>query len=175
MKAMSPELDAFILSVAPPHEARADAPQSFAELQNWMSYPSKYFDDGRFLPKFKGNCFREVGTDLVARIPVWNGASDDSIYGSAEVNYAYRAWHDSTHLRLGLGFDLDSERQVALQHVRDAWDAGLSVESIELLWIDSQGQNEYYRQNSEFVGNQREFARVALAAGIHAACQRVYN
>ena len=91
------------------------------------------------------------------------------------MNYAYRAWLDSTHLRLGLGFDLESERQVALHHVRQAWDAGLSVESIELLWIDSQGQNEYHRQNGKFVGNQREFARVALAAGIHAACQRVYN
>ena len=60
MEAMSPELDAFILSVAPPHAPRADAPHSFAELQAWSASA---------LPG--------------AEIPVWDGASDDSIYGSA--------------------------------------------------------------------------------------------
>lgn len=141
---LSATLDAFILSVAPPHIPSADAPSESDALFAWAAN-------------------HQVGLD---EIPVWDGASDDSIYGSAAVNYAYRAWHDATHIKLGLDFSMESERQVALDHVRTAWEAGLSVEDCNLLWIDSQGQNEYFKVHGDFVDNQREFALAAVQHGI---------
>lgn len=38
------------------------------------------------------------------RMLVWSGASDRTIFGDNEVNYAFRAWHDHCHLR-GSGHD----------------------------------------------------------------------
>lgn len=145
--ALSPELDAFILSVAPPHYPTADAPNESAELLAWAKTHT-------------------IGRDPV---PVWDGASDDSIYGSPEVNFAYRAWHDATHIKLDLDFTPDAEKQVALNHVREAWEAGLSVDACNLLWIDSQGQNEYFAVHQDFVQNQRLFAKVAVKFGIQEA------
>ena len=29
---------------------------------------------------------------------IWPGASERTIYGAPEVNWAFRAWHDSVHL-----------------------------------------------------------------------------
>jgi len=144
---LSAALDAFILSVAPPHIPSPDAPNESEALFDWAAS-------------------HVVGVDP---IPVWDGASDDSIYGSPEVNYAYRAWHDATHIKLGLDFSMESEEQVSLAHVREAWDAGLSAEDCRLLWIDSQGQNEYFKVHGDFVPNQREFALLALEHGIEFA------
>lgn len=38
------------------------------------------------------------------RICVWDGASEHTIFDDIEVNYAFRAWHDSKHLLFNLPF-----------------------------------------------------------------------
>lgn len=58
--------------------------------------------------------------DLVSSpgLVVWSGASENTIYGSPLVNYAFRAWHDSLHKLLGAEFTLDGEIRVAREQAR---------------------------------------------------------
>ena len=46
------------------------------------------------------------------RILVWSGASETTIYGDREVNYAFRAWHDYVHFTHQLGFSVLDEIKV---------------------------------------------------------------
>ena len=166
--ALFPNLERFLIKHAPPHVAVDNAPESLAELNRWLQYSPKYFDEGRFEPLFRGNCYREVGSDLVARIPVWNGASGRTIYSSAEVNYAYRAFHDHTHLRLQADVNLDDEFQVSCEQTRIARAWGLPDIEVRALWADSHGQNAYYKRHGKFVEDQRAFVLAYLAVGDHA-------
>jgi hypothetical protein len=47
------------------------------------------------------------------RICVWSGASENTVFGDAEVNYAFRAWHDSKHLQGKHHFSESGESAVA--------------------------------------------------------------
>lgn len=55
------------------------------------------------------------------RILVWNGASDRTIFGDPEVNFAFRAWHDYTHLKISAPFDRPGETAVALVQTADMY------------------------------------------------------
>lgn len=56
-------------------------------------------------------CGFDVTSEIISTIPdmvsrwqsgrpvVWNGASDQTIFADAEINFAFRAWHDHCHLR----------------------------------------------------------------------------
>jgi len=68
--------------------AGEDAPQSFAELK-------EYYE------RSKGH------------IKVWSGASENTIFGCPEFNWAFRAWHDAVHIRYDLPFTPEGEREVA--------------------------------------------------------------
>lgn len=130
-----PALEAFILRAAPAHVAVDHAPENLAELNAWAA--------GR--------------SSLDEPLPVWNGASETSIYSSPEVNFAYRAWHDWTHLQLQADIDQAGEYQVSLHHLRDAAHAGVPADELAALWADSHGQNEYYARHGDFVVDQRAF------------------
>ena len=51
--------------------------------------------------------------DSGALLTVWSGASDYTIYGSPEVNAAFRAWHDFVHYQQRSPFTLAGEAAVA--------------------------------------------------------------
>lgn len=78
------ELRRAILRLAPNHTARDTAPSSWDELA-----------------RYRGNV-----------LPVWSGESERTIWGDARVNYAFRAWHDSTHRALSADFTLAGETRV---------------------------------------------------------------
>src|SRR4051812_44598719 len=115
-RALLPDLNRAILTLAPLHVAGALAPSSFREL---------------------------MGAE---RLTVWDGASDATVYGDARVNHAFRAWHDAAHVAGKFPFSLTGEIATAeyqLAQLREAfprhpvaWDALIRAEVI--------GQAEYY-------------------------------
>jgi len=48
--------------------------------------------------------------DAGGRMLVYSGASERTIYGDPEVNYAFRAWHDWCHWRGRYDFSYEGER-----------------------------------------------------------------
>lgn len=121
-----------ILKLAPKHETSVNAPATFEEL-----------------------C-RNVG-----KLVVWSGASDRTVYGDARVNHAFRAWHDSLHLKLNAPFTVEGETLVALEQARligsDAWAQVMLAEVI--------GQVGYARSNGAFPVDQVEFIKQYLKGG----------
>ena len=84
-------------------------------------------------------------------LTVWNGASDQTIYGSAEANWAFRAWHDTTHLNLDADFSLQGETVVAHAQAAEAGEHG------GLILADVLGQALYYDRWGRFPENQIAF------------------
>lgn len=133
MTALSPELDAYILRVAPPHIATPR--DTFADLFPWA-------------------CTHVLGRDP---LPVWDGASEHTIYGSPAVNHAARAWHDATHIMLGRGFSFDDEKLVVEEQIRQARVSGLGPYALALIEADGIGQQLYLRRFGAFPIDQRSF------------------
>ena len=97
------------------------------------------------------------------RMVVWSGASGLTIYGSPEVNFAFRAWHDWLHWQGNHPFTFEGETMVGWTQVEQLrkmfghhprlrqWQAYLFAEVI--------GQVMYAELNGGFPGNQRQFAQ----------------
>ena len=105
-------------------------------------------------------------------LPVWNGASETSIYGSTAANYAFRYWHDMGHLEHGLSFSPEDERELQLSHhlvavAKRLTETDGSNETIrlalELYRADTIGQIEYSVANRRFPDNQIEFCIAYVA------------
>jgi hypothetical protein len=127
MNMIDAELNSRILKLAPKHMVSDNAPYSFETLS--ASSPSG--------------------------LVVWSGASDKTIYGDPSVNWAFRAWHDSLHLKLGADFSLQGERIVALEQCRvigsDAW--------AKIVMGEVVGQVEYLNKYGTFPADQMAFMR----------------
>lgn len=100
------------------------------------------------------------------RIGVWEGASDRTIFGDAEVNYAFRAWHDWTHLRHGFAFNERGEAYTAAtqqKHLRTVYGAGILTEwHCALVWAEVVGQSDFQRLHGIFPEDQRAFTQAWL-------------
>ena len=130
-------LNRTILSLAPSHIARQVVPMSFPQLV--------------------------LACDLSA-LPVWDGASDRTVFGDARVNHAFRAWHDSHHIRLGADFTLAGETRVCEAQIAElhrlwprhplVWDRLIRVEVI--------GQVTYAVTHGHFPIDQIQFTRKEL-------------
>jgi len=57
-----------------------------------------------------------IQIEQLHRIVVWSGASDATIFGDPEVNYAFRAWHDWCHWHGRLPFTFEGEQRVCEMH-----------------------------------------------------------
>lgn len=101
------------------------------------------------------------------RMVVWAGASEDTIYADAEVNYAYRAWHDWCHLTRGFQFTLHGEQAAArlqMDHVRSLYGNGPDQRYWQwLLHCEAVEQTKYFLKNGDFVQDQRDFTTAKLA------------
>lgn len=132
------------------HIALADAPQTFEAL------------------------LERTDGDPSARIPVWNGASETSIYGDESGNFAFRAWHDRLHVILHAGFDEAGEKRVAVAQ-RDAILAATGdSEAAEAVWADVWGQFLYERRHGRFPDDQAAFVKTWLERGEAAALEGVF-
>lgn len=96
-------------------------------------------------------------------IPILDAFNDDNIFGSAEVNMAFRAWHDSIHLAHNLEMDLLGETQAAFIQASelpsDWWFERY------LLMTEITGQVCYYEVHKQFVNEQREYTIKVLTTG----------
>ena len=102
---------------------------------------------------------------LTGRVCVWSGASDNTIYASPFVNYAFRAWHDWRHICFGNDFTLSGERATMRDQQRDIdalWASGfLSANEREvcraILEAEIIGQAMYKDKHGDFPNDQRQF------------------
>ena len=53
-----------------------------------------------------------------AVLPVWSSQSDATIWDDAVINHAFRAFHDSTHIRIGADFSLTGETATIEAQIR---------------------------------------------------------
>jgi hypothetical protein len=131
----------------------------------WQGDPKAPTDYGSLLQAY-------VRSQLTGEpLPVSNQHSDRSIYGSPEGNLAYRFWHDVTHMRLGLGFELDDEIEVANVQLDVLRAAGFEPGSLEyeLLHADTLGQTLAGAAIGSFPANQVCFARLSLESSLSKA------
>jgi hypothetical protein len=122
---LSYELNSKIIKLAPKFEAKDFAPDTFQKLKECS----------------------------ISGLVVWAGASDQTIYGDAKVNYAFRAWHDALHLKLNAPFTDQGERIVALEQARLIGADKLG----DIIMGEVVGQAEYFAKTGQFPVNQYEF------------------
>ncbi len=99
--------------------------------------------------------------------------SDTAIYDAPRDNSAMRAWHDLTHVLMGIGYSLDDEREVALAQQRAAGIYLRDVRSLApepfenalaVLWFDTYGQSVFCATHGAFPSDQRAFVKACWGA-----------
>jgi len=99
--------------------------------------------------------------DLGLEMIVYGGASGTTIFGEAEVNHAFRAWHDWCHWKGEADFSLPGETEVCnmmLEHLHVFY--GLSEQTCQwrnILMAEIIGQSRYYKKYKDYVTDQRAF------------------
>ena len=88
---------------------------------------------------------------------IWNGASDNSWFQDEIVNYAFRALHDTLHLKTMIGFT--PEQEIELGRIQANQYTGLMA---DLIYSQIAGQAKYYMENGIFVPNELEFTNKQL-------------
>lgn len=81
-------------------------------------------------------------------IPIYKGDSDDTIWGSPEMNWLFRAHHDSIHLEYEAPFTLQGEFMVSEIHSKMAESIGL-YELARIMRIEVAGFAAYYEETGE--------------------------
>ena len=102
---------------------------------------------------------------------------DQTIYASPADNIAFRFVHDSRHVFLQAGFDLEPELLVAGCHVARLHHAGFTADSIEsrLLYADTAGQALFLATTGVYVVDQLRFGLRCLVNGIKEAIDLEYQ
>jgi hypothetical protein len=108
--------------------------------------------------------FAEMRADFEATgsIKVNTEHSDGTIFGSPEVNWLFRAWHDYCHLLVNAGFDAQGERMAASEQIRQVRaHPGLTREQktlfTRIIDIEINGQVDYYIEHNDFPSDQYAF------------------
>lgn len=117
---------------APPHVARTHAPSTFAEL---------------ITARAQTVC-----------LPVWEGASDQTIWGTPQANHAFRAWHDACHVLGGFDYSLEGERATARMQCQQLEQRCLG-RAARAVWWDVVAQAEHFAVTGAFPGDQIALAR----------------
>ena len=157
MQALYPEFDELVLIMAKRawpdgYDVSLDAPHTMAQLTR------EYEKRGR--------------------ITVYSGASDNTIFGSPDVNIAFRAWHDAAHLIAGgVSFNLTSEYDAMLKQCHNlgeyiGYGTVKHAQWCNVLLIEIMCQAKYYSKYGTYVHDQREFHEHCLVYGIDNALMR---
>jgi len=131
----------------------------------WRGDPDAPTDYRSLLHAYATSQF--TGTPL----PVSDEHMERTIYVDHAGNLAFRFWHDVTHLRLGLGFDLDGEIEVSRAHLDILAATGFPPGSLEyeLLHADTLGQTLCGAATGRFPADQICFARLTLSSTLAVA------
>lgn len=119
-----------------------DAPESFEELQETY----------------------KVSAQTLKPLPVFAGGSDSTIYLSKEGNWAFRFWHDITHVSNGLAFTLADEVECSMiQADQVAKYFGTDSAEYKLFLADTVGQSVYAQLHSgQFPNDQLSYVKSIL-------------
>lgn len=106
-------------------------------------------------------------TTAGAPLPISGENSDAVIYADLDVNYALRFWHDISHVRHGLTFDLVDELELSLWHLGELENVGHRPGSLvwRLLHADLTGQAYVQAFAMRFPFDQRRFVAGCVTAG----------
>lgn len=111
-------------------------------------------------------------------MPVSDQFCDSTVYTDPKVNMAFRFWHDVSHVRRGLSFELVDELELAEWHLSELERAGQSAWSLpyRLLRADLVGQVYVMALVHRFPIDQHMFVidciEHGLDAGILRECRR---
>lgn len=101
------------------------------------------------------------------RIVVSSLHSDRTIYGSAAVNYAFRAWHDWVHVACDFPLTLEGERDVAFVQIDQltlyADNQAQAEHWARIIFAEVDGQAQYFAQTGAFPLDQVAFVSAYLA------------
>lgn len=104
---------------------------------------------------------------LTRRILVDGRNSERTIFGCPEHNWAFRAWHDWTHLVISAPFTLDGELAVAHRQIADMYRVyGHGPQSnlfARLILEEVYGQALHFARTGEFPKDQIAFAQQWLS------------
>lgn len=102
------------------------------------------------------------------RMVVWDGASAQTIYDDAEVNFAFRAWHDWHHVKGQFEFDIEGERKACEAQIELLYSLYGESEKTRywarLIDAEIMGQAFHFEQFGTFPENQIEFVKAFAAA-----------
>jgi hypothetical protein len=133
------------------YDTREDAPSSFEAL---CEYKRRY-----------------------GRICVWTGASDHTIFGYKDINWAFRAWHDAHHWLGQHPFTREGEQAVMLRQQRDIlalWgDTARGHELCQIIHAEIIGQRDHEDRWGGFPDNQLGFV-MAYLDNPHKALERIW-
>lgn len=95
--------------------------------------------------------------------PIWDGASDNTIYLTPEANYAFRFWHDMLHLALFADTVVVDEIELGHIHVGCVM-AEFGMHSLEaaLMRADTIEQSKFEAEFGYFPPDQLAFAKVIV-------------
>ena len=101
-------------------------------------------------------------------LPVSDEHSSSVIYTDAAVNFAMRFWHDVSHVRSGLSFQLVDELELAHVQLDELVQAGFPHGGLvwKLLYADLAGQSYLLAVSGRFPADQRSFALRCLQLGL---------
>lgn len=100
-------------------------------------------------------------------LPISNLFCDATIYATPLDNLLFRFWHDASHMRLGVSFNLDDELELALWHLEQLERAGFASGSLpwNVLHADLVGQIQLMGLIGRFPINQRRFVTDCIEYG----------
>jgi len=124
-----------------------NAPNSYKKLSALKTYIMDCIDD-----------------NITIKLPVFNGASENTIYDVDTDNFNFRALHDYIHIMYNLDFTESSELKVCDIHMDMLKDLNASKSTLRLLEIDVKEQVKYYYKTGKYVQNQRQFVESKLKA-----------
>lgn len=103
--------------------------------------------------------------EKTGRVLVWNGASDRTIFADSEINFAFRAWHDSKHILGRHLFTREGEiaaMEMQKADIRALFDGQPADSFCDLVESEIIGQLEYSESRGGFPIDQAAFARAYL-------------
>ncbi len=103
--------------------------------------------------------------EKTGRVMVWDGASDQTIFGCPEVNYHFRAWHDSKHIIFRFGFSRQGEESVLgkqWQDIRALYDGTAALFFCRIVTAEIRGQFDYNAIRGGFPLDQIGFVKAYL-------------
>lgn len=153
---VSEKCEEYILAHCPPFCVNTDAPNTFKGLKE--EYEAK------------------------PELPVYGDRAnpiENTIFSSAEVYWAFRAWHDKIHVVFNLPFTMDGEFTAAGKGYALMREAGVDIESAQLCMLNIITGIELYYAAKEaglpeeyrYTRNQEAMTTIALLSGIAIAVE----